>query len=115
MERTIKIDGKDVLLRCTAKTPIIYNRLLRRDMLVDFEKLQNIGETIPAGALENFLNLAFVMAYQAAEYHHNDEGFPQTPDEWLDQFEMFSIYENLSVIMAMIVGDKAQLVAEKNA
>ena len=98
MERTIQIDGKDVLLRCTAKTPIIYHALIHRDLLVDFDKLQkNKTEDggVDIGSLETFLNIAYVMA------KHADPSIPDTPEEWLDNFSTFSIYQVLPSIIEL--------------
>lgn len=119
MERTIQIDGKDVLLRCTAKTPIIYNALIHRDLLIDFDKLQkNKTEDggVDIGSLETFLNIAYVMAWQGEDAHHRERmaDFPKTPGDWLDQFEMFSVYEHLDTIMNLMLGDRMTLVKEKN-
>ena len=43
--------------------------------------------------LVTFENLAYMMAKQA------DPDVPNTPDEWLDSFEMFSVYEILPQII----------------
>ena len=45
--------------------------------------------------LEIFENTAYVMAKQA------DPDVPDTPDEWLEGFDMFSIYEILPQIVAL--------------
>lgn len=39
--------------------------------------------------------MAYIMAY------HADHSIPQSIDEWLDQFEMFSIYEVLPEILEL--------------
>jgi flavorubredoxin len=43
--------------------------------------------------LEIFENVAYIMAF------HADPSIPGTIDEWLEQFEMFSIYEILPEIL----------------
>ena len=45
--------------------------------------------------LEIFENVAYIMAF------HADPTIPKTIDEWLEQFEMFSIYEVLPEIMEL--------------
>ncbi len=45
--------------------------------------------------LEIFENVAYVMAY------HADPTIPKTIDEWLDQFEMLSIYQILPEILEL--------------
>ena len=54
----------------------------------------NDGE-IPIEDLEIFENVAYVMAY------HADHSIPGNIDDWLDQFEMFSIYEVLPEILEL--------------
>jgi hypothetical protein len=89
MERTLNIDGKDVKFKATAGTIRQYRALFGRDLLLDFQRLQDArssGETLTADSLLIFENMAYVMARQA------DPTIPDTADEWLDGFEMFSIY-----------------------
>lgn len=119
MERTIQIDGGEVLLRCTGKTPLIYNALINRDLFADFEKFQKEakkGKALSASALVTFLNIAYVMAWQAEDTYHRERipNFPKTAGDWLDQFEMFSVYDHLDTVMEMMLADKKQLVYEKN-
>ena len=45
--------------------------------------------------MEIFENVAYIMAY------HADNTIPDNIDDWLDQFEMFSIYEVLPEILAL--------------
>ena len=45
--------------------------------------------------LEIFENVAYIMAL------HADPTIPGTIDEWLDQFEMFSIYQILPEILEL--------------
>ena len=45
--------------------------------------------------LEIFENVAYIMAY------HADHSIPGTIVEWLDQFEMFSIYQVLPQILEL--------------
>ena len=45
--------------------------------------------------LEIFENVAYIMAL------HADPSTPASIDEWLDQFEMFSIYEVLPEILEL--------------
>ena len=53
------------------------------------------GSAKPTGIedLEIFENVAYIMAF------HADPSIPKTIDEWLEQFEMFSIYEVLPEIL----------------
>jgi hypothetical protein len=51
------------------------------------------GSSMEIEDLEIFENVAYIMAL------HADPSIPTTIDEWLDQFEMFSIYEVLPEIL----------------
>lgn len=98
MEKTIRIDEKDVKFKATASTIRKYREAFGRDLLMDFQKLQNeagSGETLTVDTLTIFENLAYTMAKQA------DESIPDTPDEWLDEFNMFSIYVVLPQIVEL--------------
>lgn len=89
MERTITIDGKDVKFKATAATIRNYRALFGRDLLMDFQKLQSeasANQSLSVETLTIFENLAYTMAKQA------DPSIPDTADEWLDGFNMFSIY-----------------------
>ena len=46
-------------------------------------------------SLEMFENIAFVMA------KHADAGIPNTPEEWLDGFNTFSIYQVLPQLIEL--------------
>jgi len=106
MDKIIKIDDKDVNFRATARTPRLYRSLVGRDMIVDMNKLQKAYSDKNKNEIANFdiLDLqifedtAYVMAYQA-----NPEMKEKTPDEWLDTFDMFSIYEILPQILELWV------------
>ena len=98
MERLINIDGKDVPFKATAATIRRYRSDFRRDLLQDFITLKeavNSNATLSAEHLTVFENLAYTMAKQA------DPNIPPTPDEWLDTFDMFSIYKVLPQIVEL--------------
>lgn len=98
MERTINIDGRDVKFKATAATIRNYRAMFGRDLLMDFQTLQkgvDSEETLSVDTLTIFENLAYVMAKQA------DPTIPDTADEWLDTFDMFSIYVVLPQIVEL--------------
>ena len=93
IKREIEIDGKPVLFKASAAVPRLYRAIFQRDLFRDLLRIQNSfkdqdGEesSIPIRDLELFENVAYVMA------KHADPSQPDTPDEWLDQFDTFSIY-----------------------
>ena len=96
MERTITIGDREVKFKATGATMRIYRQTFQRDILKDMESLTKAhtdNESLSAEALMIFENIAYIMAKQA------DPEIPDDPDEWLDQFEMFSIYEVLPQII----------------
>lgn len=97
MEKTINIDGRDVKFKATASTIRRYREAFGRDLLLDFQTLQKATGTgsLSAETLTIFEDLAFIMAKQA------DPEIPETADEWLDSFDMFSIYVVLPQIVEL--------------
>ena len=53
------------------------------------------GSMLDTFSLELFENLSFTMA------KHADPTIPDTPEEWLDQFNTFSIYQVLPQIIEL--------------
>lgn len=102
LKKTINICGKDVAFRSSATVPRLYRIKFKRDIFKDLAKLEkslngsvNEGEEFAIDDLEIFENVAYVMAY------HADNTIPDNIDDWLDQFEMFSIYEVLPEILSL--------------
>ena len=102
LEKTITISGKEVKFRSSATIPRLYRIKFKRDIFKDLAKLEKSykgktqeGEELQIEDLEIFENVAYIMAY------HADHSIPGTIDEWLDQFEMFSIYEVLPEILEL--------------
>ena len=102
IERTITISGQEVKFRSSATVPRLYRAKFKRDIFKDLTKLEQSytkrtedGEELQIEDLEIFENLAYIMAF------HADPTIPKTIDEWLDQFEMFSIYQVLPQILEL--------------
>lgn len=102
IERTIEISGKPVQFRSSATVPRLYRAKFKRDIFKDLTKLEKSyskrteeGDELQIDDLEIFENVAYIMAY------HADPSIPKTIDEWLDQFEMFSIYQVLPQILEL--------------
>ena len=96
IQRNITIDGIDVPFKASATVPRLYRLKFRRDIYQDFAALQkSVGENteessaLDIESLEVFENIAYIMA------KHADPVVPASPDEWLEQFNTFSIYEIL--------------------
>ena len=102
MVKKIEIDGKQVPFRASAAIPRIYRIKFHRDIYKDLRELEkSVGSTDPENSnldlfsLEMFENIAYVMA------RHADPSIPDTPEEWLDGFNTFSIYQVLPQIIEL--------------
>lgn len=102
MIKQIEIDGKQVSFKASAAIPRIYRMKFQRDIYKDLKALEkSIGEgsgessNLDMFSLEMFENIAFVMA------KHADAGIPNTPEEWLDEFNTFSIYQVLPQLIEL--------------
>ena len=102
IERTIEISGKPVQFRSSATVPRLYRAKFKRDIFKDLTKLEKSftkrtedGDELQIEDLEIFENVAYIMAF------HADPSIPKTIEEWLDQFEMFSIYQVLPQILEL--------------
>lgn len=125
MEKVISVDGKEVGFRASALTPRLYRHKIGRDIVRDMNQLkrayekailaQNIAALKSNASqkerqkheealqdaqlsvldLEVFENAAYIMAKQY------DSNIPDTPEEWLEIFSVFSIYEILPQIMEL--------------
>ena len=112
MDKVLTISGKEVGFRATALTPRIYRHKIGRDIIQDLNRLRKSyakdinGENAKTEEeqrdaqlsvldLEIFENAAYVMAKQY------DPDVPASLDDWLDEFETFSIYEILPEILQL--------------
>ena len=102
LEKTVKIGDRDVKFRSSASVPRLYRIKFKRDIFRDLTKLEKAynrktdeWDDMQIEDLEIFENVAYIMAL------HADPSIPSTIDEWLDQFEMFSIYEVLPEILEL--------------
>ena len=100
--KKIEIDGKEVAFRASAAIPRIYRVKFQRDIYKDLWALEKaIGDSdaqesnLDMFSLEMFENIAYVMA------KHADPSIPDTPEEWLDEFSTFSIYQVLPSIIEL--------------
>lgn len=102
MTRNIVIDEKEVAFKASAAIPRIYRLKFGRDIYRDLAALEkNVGENeegksnLDLVSLEMFENIAYVMA------KHADPTIPNTPEEWLDEFNTFSIYQILPQLIEL--------------
>ena len=102
MMKKIEIDGKAVTFKASAAIPRIYRIKFQRDIYKDLSVLEkSIGDGDPEKSsldmfsLEMFENIAYVMA------KHADPSIPDNPEDWLDEFNTFSIYQVLPKLIEL--------------
>ena len=102
IRKDIEIDGQMVAFKASAAIPRIYRLKFQRDIYKDLAVLEkSIGDgkeensNLDMFSLEMFENIAFIMA------KHADSTIPDTPEEWLDEFNMFSIYQILPQLIEL--------------
>lgn len=91
MVKTITVDGKEVKLKASAAIPRMYRIRFRRDIMHDMKEIDAAvkgGDQLPIKMLEVFEDVAYLMAK-----HADPENVPDKVEDWLDQFNTFSIYE----------------------
>ena len=100
--RNIEIDGKEVAFKASAAIPRIYRLKLQRDIYKDItllEKSLDANDEENSGldifSLEMFENIAYIMA------KHADPTVPNDVEEWLDEFNTFSIYQVLPQLIEL--------------
>ena len=97
IKNTITIDGIEVPFKASATLPRLYRAKFRKDIFKDFAALKtSVDESdeeksgLDIDSLEVFENIAWTMAK-----HADPQNVPDNPDDWLEQFNTFSIYEVL--------------------
>jgi hypothetical protein len=100
--KKIEIDGQMVAFKASAAIPRIYRLKFQRDIYKDLRVLEkSIGNgneeesNLDLFSLEMFENIAFIMA------KHAEPCIPDTPEEWLDGFNTFSIYQVLPQLIEL--------------
>ena len=114
--KKIEIDGKEVAFKASAAIPRIYRLKFQRDIYKDLHSLKKaIGDSkednsnLDMFSLEMFENIAYIMA------KHADSSIPDTPEEWLDNFNTFSIYQVLPQLIELWgLNVKTDVEAKKN-
>lgn len=106
-EKVVRVGGQEVRFRSSAAIPRLYRIKFKRDIFKDLSRLESSykkkaadaaeesGSTFEVEDLEIFENVAYIMAL------HADKSVPGSIEDWLDQFEMFSIYEILPEILEL--------------
>lgn len=102
LTKTIEISGQQVTFKASAAIPRIYRIKFQRDIYKDLASLDKAisksDEThsdLDIPSLEMFENIAYIMA------KHADNNVPDSVEDWLDQFDTFSIYQILPEIIKL--------------
>ena len=104
MEKEIMVGTVATRFRATAAVPRLYRIKFKRDILRDMAALQKAyvhdedGDRVDVDKLdlEAIENIAYIMAK-----HADPQGVPSDPDEWLTQFEGFSLYRAAGEIISL--------------
>ena len=116
IRKIVKIDEVEVPFKASAAIPRLYRLKFGRDTYRDFASLQkNVRKNdeensgLDIESLEVFENIAYIMA------KHADSSVPNDPDEWLEQFNTFSIYEILPQLIELWgLNTATQIESKKN-
>ena len=115
--KNIEIDGRPVAFKASAAIPRLYRLKFGRDIFVDIDKLVDAteGQNPESSALDiNTLGIFEDVAYTMAKYA--DPAVPETPEDWLDSFDMFSIYLILPQIIELWrLNTKTEIQSKKKA
>ena len=80
-----------------------------KDLEKGIDKNDPENSSLDLFSLEMFENIAYVMA------KHADPSIPDTPEDWLDSFNTFSIYQVLPQIIELWgLNTKTEVQAKKN-
>jgi hypothetical protein len=92
-----------VAFKASAAIPRIYRMKFQRDIYKDLRSLEKaVGgsdekeSNLDLFSLEMFENIAYVMAK-----HAKPDEVPDSPEDWLDSFSTFSIYQILPEIIKL--------------
>ena len=115
--KTIEIDGKQVEFKASAAVPRLYRVKFGRDIYRDLRQLEtSVGDNdedasnLDMFSLEMFEDLAWIMAT-----HANPQEVPDNPEDFLDQFNTFSIYQILPQLIELWgLNVQTQVEARKN-
>lgn len=100
--KSIEIDGRQVPFKASAAVPRIYRLKFGRDIFSDIDKL--VDATQGGDAAESTLDVETLTIFEDVAYtmaKYADPSAPETPEEWLDTFDMFSIYFILPQIIEL--------------
>lgn len=117
MEKRVNIGGRDVVLRATAKLPIIFEAQFNKNFMKVQNDLLKIAGTDAKGNqvinLENLDYLSLCQIIWAMEKSAN----PDTPpfDDWLDLLDALPMIDTVAEIMDLLLANLTAKSRIKNA
>ena len=100
IKKDIVIDGITVPFKASAAVPRLYRLKFHRDIYKDFASLKTDvaegDENKSELDIESLENIAYIMAK-----HADPENVPDSPDDFLERFNTFSIYEILPQLIEL--------------
>lgn len=119
MEKTIRIGNEDIRFKATARTPLLYRTLLKRDLFKDIGKLRTFYESVGDKEVDiseidtETVNIIQMMAFAMAKTA--DSSITSDYGEWLDGFDPFEMYPVMNEIVALWTANLSQTAqAKKN-
>ena len=101
-QKIVKIGNKDVALKTSAYTPLLYAQLFNANIFADMQDIITAASKTGTVPFEKVITL-YRMAYCMAKHADNNIA---PIEEWLDQFDVYAIPE--------IAGDLIELWAADN-
>ena len=121
MEKTVLVDGQEVVFKATAATPRVYRQAFGRDIYKDLKDVSvavgdgsDVDSNLSPMVLSTFENIAYCMAMQALGEHVKRESVEDDMADWLDHFSTFSIYKIVPQLMDLWKATSETSVEPKN-
>ena len=118
INKTIKIDGQKVALKCSSATYILYLEEFNEDLFTAFAKYidfvsDDSATELPPGSIKMLEQAAYIMARESEE---KEEGNPEKEEkfiEWLDRFTIMGFINVLGEIGDLLIQDRDQVAEAK--
>ena len=91
-----------VAFYASAAIPRIYRLKFQRDIYKDLALLEkSIGDGKEESSILDVFSLVMFEIFEVIMAKHADPSIPDTPEEWLDNFNTFSIYQVLPQLIEL--------------
>lgn len=106
MEKIITVGGQNIRFKASAATVRNYRTAFNRDLLRDMAQVTKHAQEgeMSGSDLEIFENFAFICRREA-----DPDNTPDTPAEWLEQFDMMDLYNILPELVILWAGNNKTL------